>query len=175
MNVLDVVLVIPMVYFLWKGYQRGLVFEVASLIGIVMGCWAACRFCERVADMLNIDGEWAVLVAFFITFVAVMLLSLLLGRCVKNLFKLVKLGFLDRLAGAVLGFAKAICILGVFLSYVELVDHEEALLTKDIKENSKFYTPVNKVGNHLVSSLNTYVAQKRYELDMRGESEDGKC
>ncbi len=163
---------IPMVYFLWKGYKRGLIFEVASLIGIVAGCWAACRFCERVADMLDFSGEWAVLAAFFVTFVAVMLLSMFLGRCVKNLFKMVKLGFIDRLAGALLGFAKAICILGVFLSYAELIDHNEELLTRDVKSCSKFYKPVNKVGNYLVESLNVYVAQKRYELEMHNENKN---
>ncbi len=175
MNVLDIILAIPMAYFLWKGYKRGLIFEVASLVGIVAGCWAACRFCERVADMLDFSGEWAVLAAFFITFVAVLLLSMLLGRCVKNIFKMVKLGFIDRLAGALLGFAKAICILGVFLSYVELIDHNEELLKRDVKDCSKFYKPVHKVGNSLVASLNTYVAQRRYELEMRDEREDKGC
>lgn len=163
MNVLDTIIAIPLVYLLYKGYRRGLIFELSSLLGVVLGCWAAVHFSQYVSEVLGLKGDGAVLVAFFITFVAVLLISILLGKCVKGLFKAMKFGFLDKLAGALLGFLKAICIVGVILSYVVLIDQHEQVLKPTVKERAVLYRPVYKVGNRLTESLNTYVSQRRYE------------
>lgn len=166
MNYLDIIYAIPMAYLIWKGLKRGIVFELASLAGIVLGCWAATRFSQAVAEMLGLEGDGAVLIAFFVTFVAVVLLSLLLGKAAQNLVKMAKIGFLDRLVGAALGFAKAICILGVITSYIALIDRHEVALKPKTKEESLFYKPVVKTGDRLVASLQTYMAQRRYEREM---------
>lgn len=176
MNVLDIILAIPMAYLLYKGYRRGLIFELSSLLGLMLGCWAAVHFSQYVSELLGLEGDAAVLVAFFITFVAVLLISILLGKCIKGIFKAMKLGFLDKLAGALLGFVKAICIMGVILSYVVLIDQQELVMKPSVKEKSVFYKPVYKVGNQLTESLNTYVAQRRYGRSMRQEQEEQeKC
>lgn len=166
MNVLDFILAIPMAYLAWKGFRRGLAFEVTSLLGLLLGCWAATHFSEFVANLLGLEGAKAVLVAFFITFIAVVLLSLVLGKCVNNLFKMAKVGYLNHIAGAVVGFIKAVCILGVLLSFVVLADRHEVILKPAAKENSAFFKPVEKTGSWLVSSLETYVSQRRYAKEM---------
>ena len=68
MTILDILLAIPLVYFIYKGWRRGIVFEITTLLGILAGCWAAAHLSTWVADALNLKGEGAVLAAFFITF-----------------------------------------------------------------------------------------------------------
>lgn len=171
MNILDIILAIPMAYLLYKGYRRGLVFELSSLLGLILGCWAAVHFSQYVSELLGLEGDGAVLMAFFITFVVVLLISILLGKCIKGLFKALKVGFFDKLAGALLGFLKAICVLGIVLSYVVLIDQHEIVMKSSVKEESVFFKPVYKVGNKLTESLNTYVVQRRYERAMEQQQE----
>lgn len=171
MNILDIVFAIPMAYLIWKGYHRGLIFEITSLLGLLLGCWAATHLSAYVSDLLDMKGESAALVAFFITFVAAVLLSVLLGRCVKGLFKMAKMGALDRLTGAALGFLKALCLLGILVSFVVMIDPHEKVLKPAAKESSLFYKPVSKTGSWLVSSLETYVAQRRYEKSMEQQEQ----
>jgi membrane protein required for colicin V production len=166
MNALDIILAIPMAYLIWKGYRRGLTFEVTSLAGIMLGCWIAVHFSVFVAKILGLKGGGAALVAFFITFVAVVVLSLLLGKFIQRVFKVTKLGVADHLVGALIGFLKSLCILGVLLSFLVMIDKHEIILKPTTKESSVFYKPVDKTGNWLVSSLKTYVAQKRYDKAM---------
>ncbi|MBQ9639455.1 MAG: CvpA family protein [Bacteroidales bacterium] len=161
MNILDLFIAVPMVYLIWKGYRRGIIFEVASLAGIVCGTWAAFRFSKLVAEWIGIKGESSILIAFFITFVAVVLLSFFLGKCVQGLVKLVKVGFLNNLLGAVVGMLKCVCIVGVLLSYLTIIDSREAVLQPHVKQQSLFYKPVMRVGTKLTVSLKAYVAHVR--------------
>lgn len=163
MNVLDIIMAIPLCYFIWKGYRKGVIFEIASLAGLVLGVFAAIRFSKMVAVWVGLKGDSTMLVAFFITFVAVVILSLLAGKVVEGFVKLVRVGFLNNLLGSVAGLLKCVCILSVLLYYVTILDFNQVVLTQEVKTESAFYKPVNKVGNHLIGGLKHYVNEHRSE------------
>lgn len=174
MNFLDLLLAVPLAYYIYKGYKRGLIFEIAALAGIVAGCYIAIRFAKLVADILPIDGSGTILVAFFILFVGVILLSRVLGRALEGLVKLVHAGFMNKLLGATLGFAKVVCILAVLINYVMLIDEKEELITPSVQEESLFFEPVHSVGNKLTAKLETYVDElkaKKAEHDKQKEAQ----
>ena len=161
MNLLDILLAIPLVYCIWKGYRRGLIFELSSLAGIVLGCYLALKLARLVADLLSLEGDAAVLIAFFIIFVAVVVLSFFLGKCIEGLVKLVKAGVVNNLAGAAFGMLKCVCILSVLLYYVSVIDKHEVLLKESVKQESLLYSPIEKTGNKLIGNLKTYVAEHK--------------
>lgn len=165
MNFLDILLAIPLIYCIWKGYKRGIIFELAAFVGIVAGGYAAVHFSTFVADKINPEGESTVLVAFFITFLGVVVLSFFFGKCIQGLVKLIKAGTLDKILGAVLGMAKCVIILSILLNYINLIDQKEVILKPNIKEESRLYSPVEQTGNKMVSYLKEYVAEKRNELE----------
>ena len=41
MTFLDILIGIPLIYFIYKGWKRGIIFEIAALLGILAGIWAA--------------------------------------------------------------------------------------------------------------------------------------
>ena len=92
MTWLDILLAIPMAWFVYKGFRKGLIFELTSLVGLVVGIFCAINFSKYVSTLIGIEGEYSVLVAFFVTFIAVYLLSLLFGKCVEGLIKMMKMG-----------------------------------------------------------------------------------
>ena len=75
---LDIVLAIPMAWFLYKGFKKGLIFELSSLIGLVVGIYCSIKFSKYVSTLIGIESEYSILVAFFVTFIGVFLLSLFL-------------------------------------------------------------------------------------------------
>lgn len=157
MNFLDILLAIPLGYFIYKGYKRGLIFEIACLFGVVAGCYLAVRFAKLTSDVLPFEGEGTILVAFFILFVGVLLLSRVMGRALEGVVKLIHAGFANKLLGAALGFAKVVCVLAVIINYVMLIDDKQELVTQEVQENSIFFKPVHSVGNKLTARLETYV------------------
>lgn len=164
MNLLDILLAIPLCYFIWKGWKRGLIFEVATLVGIIIGIWACIHFSTWVAEALNIQGEGAVLIAFFITFAAVVVGAFFLGRAIEGVFKMVKLGGINKLAGALFGMAKCLCVLSVLLNFILLVDHEQIIITPEAQKESQLFKPTHTIGNKLTAQLQNYVVEKRREI-----------
>ena len=163
MQLIDILLAIPLLFFIYKGWKKGLVREVATLVGLLAGIWACVHLSQQVAMWLNLDSENTILIAFIVTFVAVLVLTYLLGRCVEGLLKAAKLSLLNRLAGALLGTVKALCILAVLLNYVVMFDKQEVVIKPEAKENSLLYKPVYNVGNQLTASLKQFIDDHKEE------------
>ncbi|MBP3763519.1 MAG: CvpA family protein [Bacteroidales bacterium] len=158
MTLIDILLAIPLAWLIYKGWKRGLVREAATLAGVVAGIWASVHLSQWVAELLGLEGESAILIAFFVTFVGAMVLAYLLGRSLEGLMKAAKLSLLNRVAGALLGMCKALCILAVILNGIVMLDKGQALITPDTKERSLLYRPVYATGNRLTESLKQFIA-----------------
>lgn len=161
MNFLDFLIAIPIGYLIFKGFKRGLIFELASLAGVVLGSVVAVRFAHLFAVLVGLEGDNAFLIAFFVLFVGVVLLSLFVGKLVERFVKLVHVGFVNNLAGAISGLLKGVCIIGVLLYFIAFVDIREKVLTKDSKETSMLFCPVERAGHQLVGRMEHYLHERR--------------
>lgn len=163
MHFLDIVIAIPLAIFIWKGWRKGLIFEIAQLAGLVLGIWAAARFSTHVAQWMHLEGESAVLIGFFVTFLIVLALIYLLGKALTNLLKMAKLGVVNKMLGALIGMLECICILSVLIYYIEIIDKHEHVITHEAKAESVLYQPVNKTGNTLIGNIKELVNKYREE------------
>lgn len=159
MTLLDILLAIPLCVLIFLGWKRGLVREIATLAGLLVGLWAAIHLSQAVAPKLGLDGESAVLIAFIVVFLVALVLTYLLGRCVEGMMKAAKLSLVNRLAGALLGAAKALCILAVLLNFIVMLDSKEVIIKPVVKEQSVLYKPVYKTGNMLLGQLKDFIAE----------------
>lgn len=163
MTILDILLAVPLLFLVFMGWEKGVVRELATLTGVLVGVWAAIHLSQRVAPLLGIDGESATLISFIVTFLVALVLAYLLGRCVEGLIKMAKLSLLNRLTGALLGAVKALCILAVLLNFLVMVDGNEMILKPETKTKSVLYQPVYTTGNWLTSQLKTYIDEHKDE------------
>ncbi|MCR4829115.1 MAG: CvpA family protein [Bacteroidales bacterium] len=161
MNWLDLVIAVPLGYLIYKGYRKGIIFELSALVGLVLGIILSVRFANWFANIVGLTGEFAFLISFFIIFVAVIVLAQLAGRLVEKMVKLVHAGLLNNIAGALLGMVKGLCIIGVLFHFMAIVDRDEHLLSRNIKESSMLYEPVANVGTKLTGKLQTYAVTFR--------------
>lgn len=161
MTILDIILIIPLGWLVFLGWKKGVIREAATLAGIVAGIWAAVNFSKLVANLLNLTGESAILVAFFITFVGALVLTYLLGRSIERMVKSAHLSIANKIAGAALGMAKALCVLAVLLNGIVLLDKKEDLISNETREKSILYKPVYNTGNLLISSLKDFIEEHK--------------
>ena len=161
MTILDIILIIPLGWLVFQGWKKGVIREAATLAGIVAGIWAAVNFSKLVASMLNLTGESAILIAFFVTFVGALVLTYLLGRSIERMVKSAHLSLANKIAGAALGMAKALCVLAVLLNGIVLLDKNEGLISKETREKSILYKPVYNTGNLLISSLKDFIDEHK--------------
>ena len=117
-NWLDVLLGGMLVIFvcrsLWTGFSRSL----ASLLGVILGFWVAIHRFPSISFRLSPwiqDEMWRSLVSFLLIFLLVYLVFLIAGIMVQKMFKALRLGWIDRLLGAVVGLAKGLVLAGIII------------------------------------------------------------
>ncbi len=127
MSWLDIVIIVILAVAAFTGLKAGIIKVLFTVVGIVVGVVLAGRFSDSFAGVLTfIDPNWAKIAAFAIILVAVLIISGILAAVLSKLISLVLLGWVNRLAGAVVGvvvgaiFVSA--ILAIWVKYLGIGD-----------------------------------------------------
>ena len=136
MNLLDGVLIAILGYCLIRGIFRGLIKEVAAIIGVLGGYYAAYTYYPTVAHIL---AQWISnpgylnIFSFLLIFMAVFWMVSIAGVVLKYLMNIAFLGWADRISGAVFGALKAVLISLVVILVLTTFLPRNAAIIKDSK------------------------------------------
>ena len=144
MNYLDIIISAPVIIGIIIGLKRGVVKEVFAIVGIVLGIFAARAFAGDAAvwmqqQVSNWDINLLRPIATFTIFVLVAVVCNLLAYLLTKLFKLISLGWLNRLIGGLFGAVKWILILAVIVTCIDMLDGILHFIKPEQKENSVLY------------------------------------
>lgn len=147
MNWLDIVLAIPLVWFMYKGFRNGLIIELASLAALVLGIFIALHFSfyaeEFLLEYFDIPDNYLNIIAFAVTFIIVAVIVFLIGKIIHKVVSIVALGFLNRLAGGIFGLIKVALVISVIIYFINGFD--SGIIKSDVKEESFLYEPLEKI------------------------------
>jgi len=118
MNWLDVAIVIVIAWFTFAAFGAGIIREVVTVIAFLVAVLAAGFYYDDLAEnvLLFIDDDTAANVAAFVVlFGSVVLGGQLAATLLKRMASLLRLGWLDHLAGAALGLLKGLILVEMFL------------------------------------------------------------
>jgi membrane protein required for colicin V production len=122
MNWVDILIVIILAVGLGKGLSNGFVRGIFGLAALVLGIVVAAANHGQVAEVLfsrlQIGEQGQAILGFLLVFVIVMIVVTVIGRVVAKALKLASLGWMDRLAGGLLGLVMACLFVGVVLLIV---------------------------------------------------------
>jgi membrane protein required for colicin V production len=116
MNAFDILVAVFLSYGLIRGLFRGLVKELASIIGALGGFFAAYALYGAAAGYLSglvSNPAYRNILAFMAIFCGVVVLVSLLALVIQYVLRIVFLGWLDRLGGAVFGVLKGVLTVSV--------------------------------------------------------------
>ncbi len=118
---IDFIFAVMMIFALIKGYSKGLILALFSIIAFIIGLAAALKLSAVVAlylkDSVSVGAKWLPFIAFALVFFAVALLVRLGARLIEKLLQVVLLGWLNRIGGIVFYVALYTIILSIFLFY----------------------------------------------------------
>lgn len=120
LNYFDVVLLALLGVFAVRGAMRGFLDEVAGLVGLVAGVYAAGLFYTPLGQYMSPifrESSWAFVLAYVLILIGVMLVVALIARVLHKVLKVAYADWLNHLAGAVAGGLKGLlaCIIAVAL------------------------------------------------------------
>jgi membrane protein required for colicin V production len=169
MNILDIIILVPLAYFAYKGFAKGFIITLAMLAGLLLGLYAAIHFSEYTVtllrDQFNMDSANIRLIAYLFTFVVVLILVYLLGQFLTKVAKTTGLGIFNRIAGLLLGVLKGLMIVSVLVVLFGKIDPKSFLIPEKTKKESMFYKPVSEISEMVFPFLKSY-SEKAKKLIM---------
>ena len=146
MNYFDYILLVPVLYGLYRGFTKGLILELASLVALVAGIYGAMHFSSFTFEYLNefveVETSYLQLASYGLTFLLIVLVITLTGKVLTLLVKMVALGFINRMMGAIFGALKALLILSVLLMFFDRLNSQFGIVKEEFLNTSVLYSPI---------------------------------
>ena len=167
MNILDIILGGVLAWGAIRGFQKGLILQLATLLALLLGVYCSVTFSHLVGELLNeqftMDENLITVLSFVVTFSAVIIVVHLFAKLIEKAFKLVALGFLNKLMGAAFGVLKMALILSVCLSVLYQAEKVVQLIDAETKAKSILYNPVRKIAPTIIPGIKNLVQEKKDE------------
>lgn len=149
MNYFDIIIIIPLLWGAFKGFKKGLVIELASIIALLLGVWGGIKFssvsAKYLGELFSISEKLMPLISFALTFILIVIAVFALAKLLERFIKMTALGFVNKLLGATFGALKFGLIISVILNLVNNVNEEITVLEPEMKTTSLLYQPICKV------------------------------
>ena len=154
-NLLDTALVIILLFFTFKGLLRGLVQEVAGLLGVAAGILLARGFSDQLSPWLThygISPSFASLLSIALLFLAGIFVVGFLAQGVRRLLENAFAGGIDRMLGLVIGLAKGILFAGV-IGYIAI----RLVPGVDVVKQSQILPPLMQLIQAVAGSIDLHI------------------
>lgn len=143
MNYIDILLIVPLLWAGYKGWKKGFILEIFSLLALIAGIYAGIHFSDAVAGWLtkglDIKSDYLPVISFAVTFIGVVVAVHFLGKALSGVVKAAALGGINRALGAVFSIAKVALITGIVIYMFHGLDNRMGLLKPEMKEGSLLY------------------------------------
>ena len=118
MNWIDIVILVVVAIGTFVGLRIGLIKAALSLVGLIVGVILAGRFYIPFAEHLTFISQTSIaqVVAFVIILIAVLVIAGVLAAVLKWITKVVMLGWVNHLGGAVFGLVLGAILCGALLA-----------------------------------------------------------
>jgi len=132
-NWLDICVILILVIVIGRGLWTGFSMAVSTFFGVILGFWVAAQQFPFVSMKLSSfihDDVWRSLLSFTLLFLVVYLTFLVAGIVLRGFFRVIKLGWIDRFLGAIVGLAKGLIFIGVIIFVMTLVLPENSTILR---------------------------------------------
>jgi membrane protein required for colicin V production len=157
MSIVDILILIPLGYAAWKGFQHGIIIEVFTLLALLVGIYAGIHFSDLTANWmknsLGWDSEYLPVIAFTITFLGIGAMVYFAGKMIEQFVKVTNLTPINKAFGIVFAVLKMTYFVSVFLVLLESYDEKGDFLRPSMKEKSLLYNPILKVSTTTIPAL----------------------
>jgi len=121
MNFVDILIWAVLLLFVIKGFLKGFVKEACSLLGLLVGGWAAFKYdhflAEAIRPFIHLPHGIGLVLSFFIIFILMGLLFYLFGYLLTVICKIMLLGGLNRMGGIIFGLLEGALLLCMVLYF----------------------------------------------------------
>ena len=146
MSIVDIILLICFIPAVFQGLRKGFIAQVISIVSIIAGIWASAHFADIVsawvAQYITASEQVLKLVSFALILVVAFLLLAAIGKILEGMFKLVSLGWLNKLLGLIFALLKTSLIVGLAIIAFTSVNDTFNFVQESLLNESMLYPPL---------------------------------
>lgn len=154
---LDLIFAVIIVLAVLKGYQRGFVVGLFSLVAVIIGLAAAIKLSTVVAGYIGsavrVSDEWLPVISFAVVFLLVILLIRMGAKAIEKTVEVAMLGWVNKIGGIILFAAIYIVVFSVLLFYAEQVK----LIRPETIDKSVSYSFVQPWGPKAINGFGSVI------------------
>jgi membrane protein required for colicin V production len=181
-NIFDLVILIILAFFVFNGFRRGFLREIAGLVGVVIAFILAVRFMNDFSGIisyyLGLSPRIAVIVTAVVIFVLVLVTFVVLAKIIQKLMEMATLGWVNRLFGSLFGLLKGVIIVSILALIISLVPGGQEFDKE--QEESALFNPMRKAAPlifngvmKIVPAANDFLAEIKQSLSDRSGAISG--
>lgn len=157
MNYIDIIILLFLLYGAFRGFSKGLVIEIATLAGMVLGVYMAIKYSSYtegiLRDFLNVSSRYISYIALAITFIVVAVVVYIIGKLLTKIIDIISLGLVNKLLGTVLGIAKYFVIVCVLLMIMDALNEKFQFLNEEVRQKSLLLNPLLDFAQKMYNSI----------------------
>lgn len=147
MEILDLVIAVPLLYFAYKGAMNGIVKEVLNIVGITLAIFLTFKYMDALSVLVEpfFEDSAATYIPFIsaaILFIGTLSVVALIAYLTKELLKAVKLSSINRILGSLFGILKS----GMIISTILLLAAGFNIPKEEVRDNSILYPYIIYLG-----------------------------
>lgn len=148
---LDIIIISICFLFFFRGYSKGVIAAILSLVAALIAWVAALKLSDNIAQKLFnnqaiVSAKWAPLLTHILVFAAVILLFRMASRASEKALKEISLGWVNKLAGGTLYLCFAAFLFSIVLGFFSKMN----FLNPDIKNASVVYPHIEPIAPKIV-------------------------
>jgi len=173
---IDLIIVIALLFFIYKGYQKGFTVETTRIIGTLASLLLAIKFMSDISREIIASADIPPIVAIIFSFTLIFVSSFFILKYISDkLVKAVKLsialGGADKIIGGALGLFKGTIIVSLCTIFISLFDFMP-FVKKHISD-SQLFNPMRQVAPLVYDAFKVFVPQSRPFIEELQESLSG--
>lgn len=142
---IDLFLIVLLIWSLFSGWRNGLIKEVVSTVGFLVGLFVAATCYSTLGEYLSVDGsetnQVTSIIAFFILWIIIPIALGFAANLLTRALKGMQLGIPNSLLGAVVSFVKFLILISCVLNVMSALN----ILDEAKRKESALFDPVCNV------------------------------
>ena len=150
MSYLDLFFGLIIAWGAYSGFSKGLIKELASIVGVIAGIFLAKKFYPyldlKLKPIFESDANFISILSATVIF----LITIMLFKIIAKI--LIALGLLNRIIGSVFGVIKTVLLLCIVVFIFSNINRVISIIEAEKLNQSFFYPKIEKINNLIIES-----------------------
>ena len=156
MGYLDVFLSLIIAWGAYNGFSKGLVNELASVLGVISGIFLAKNFYPhldiKLKSIFESEAGFISILSAMIIFLFSILIFKVIAKLLTKFLKLIALGLLNRIIGAFFGIIKSVLLLCIVIYIFSKINNITSVINDATLNQSFVYSNIEEINEIIIEN-----------------------